>query len=58
MNKRRRYKAKRQRTTRRMRQRIDALVAYLQTRWPQERQKGDDDGVEYGHPGDYLRGLE
>jgi hypothetical protein len=23
-----------------------------------ERQKGDDDGVEYGHPGDYRRGLE
>lgn len=22
------------------------------------REKGDDDGVEYGHPGDYKRGIE
>lgn len=22
------------------------------------REKGDDDGIEYGHPGDRLRGLE
>lgn len=22
------------------------------------RSKGDDDGVEYGHPGDYMKGLE
>lgn len=22
------------------------------------RQKGDDDGQEYGHPGDHMRGLE
>lgn len=23
-----------------------------------EREKGDDDGIEYAHPGDRLRGLE
>jgi hypothetical protein len=25
---------------------------------PEEREKGDDDGVEYGHPGDALRGID
>jgi hypothetical protein len=25
---------------------------------PYERQRGDDDGVEYGHPGDRLAGRE
>ena len=25
---------------------------------PLERERGDDDGVEYGHPGDRLRGIE
>lgn len=25
---------------------------------PDKRQRGDDDGVEYGHPGDRMRGIE
>lgn len=29
-----------------------------ETTWPDERAKGDDDGREYGHPGDFLKGLE
>ena len=29
-------------------------------RWPVEnpREKGDDDGLEYGHPGDRLKGID